>query len=207
MVLLLVLGLMCLAWHRLGLEPRQVYHATVMPCYDKKLEASRRDFAHTATTAPSTEAAASSGSSSGGSGSSSSRSAADEPTAATTTTTTMTTTVAAPAPVLEVDLVLTTVEVLDMLTTMQGDDDDDEDVAGATAAMMAVATLPGQLGGKASWAGPVLVHGGSGGYAEYIFRCAARELFGVHLGPVTYVEGKNKDWKELVLEVGGKVSG
>ncbi|KAG7263250.1 hypothetical protein CRUP_038645 [Coryphaenoides rupestris] len=27
-----------------GLNPRQIYHVTVMPCYDKKLEASRPDF-------------------------------------------------------------------------------------------------------------------------------------------------------------------
>ena len=28
----------------LGRSPSQVYHVTVMPCYDKKLEASRHDF-------------------------------------------------------------------------------------------------------------------------------------------------------------------
>lgn len=28
----------------LGAEPQEVYHVTVMPCYDKKLEASRKDF-------------------------------------------------------------------------------------------------------------------------------------------------------------------
>lgn len=27
-----------------GLSPEQVYHVTLMPCYDKKLEASREDF-------------------------------------------------------------------------------------------------------------------------------------------------------------------
>lgn len=27
-----------------GLNPQQIYHVTVMPCYDKKLEASRPDF-------------------------------------------------------------------------------------------------------------------------------------------------------------------
>lgn len=29
---------------RLGLDPASVYHTAVMPCYDKKLEASRSDF-------------------------------------------------------------------------------------------------------------------------------------------------------------------
>lgn len=28
----------------MGLSPEQVYHVTLMPCYDKKLEASREDF-------------------------------------------------------------------------------------------------------------------------------------------------------------------
>lgn len=27
-----------------GKENRQIYHVTVMPCYDKKLEAAREDF-------------------------------------------------------------------------------------------------------------------------------------------------------------------
>jgi iron only hydrogenase large subunit-like protein len=37
----LVKRLLC---QRLGLEAAQVYHTAVMPCYDKKLEASRSDF-------------------------------------------------------------------------------------------------------------------------------------------------------------------
>lgn len=28
----------------MGLSPERIYHVTVMPCYDKKLEASREDF-------------------------------------------------------------------------------------------------------------------------------------------------------------------
>lgn len=28
----------------MGLSPEQVYHVSLMPCYDKKLEASREDF-------------------------------------------------------------------------------------------------------------------------------------------------------------------
>lgn len=27
-----------------GISPQKIYHVTVMPCYDKKLEASRPDF-------------------------------------------------------------------------------------------------------------------------------------------------------------------
>lgn len=29
---------------QLGLDPVQIYHCAVMPCYDKKLEGSRDDF-------------------------------------------------------------------------------------------------------------------------------------------------------------------
>ena len=29
---------------KLGLDPGQIYHCAVMPCYDKKLEGSREDF-------------------------------------------------------------------------------------------------------------------------------------------------------------------
>ena len=32
--------------HFFTCRPDQVYHVTVMPCYDKKLEASREDFYH-----------------------------------------------------------------------------------------------------------------------------------------------------------------
>jgi hypothetical protein len=31
--------------HRRGWDPRKVYHASVMPCYDKKLEAARDELA------------------------------------------------------------------------------------------------------------------------------------------------------------------
>ena len=29
---------------KLGLDPGQIYHCAIMPCYDKKLEGSRDDF-------------------------------------------------------------------------------------------------------------------------------------------------------------------
>lgn len=45
--------------------------------------------------------------------------------------------------------------------------------------------------------------GGSGGYLEYVFRHAAREIFGVDLAgrPLVYVEGRNSDFRETSLEV------
>jgi iron only hydrogenase large subunit-like protein len=48
----------------------------------------------------------------------------------------------------------------------------------------------------------------SNGYLEYIFRRASKEIFGVHidpLQPLQYIQGKNKDLKETILEVDGKV--
>ena len=30
--------------HQWGIDPARIYHCAVMPCYDKKLEASREDF-------------------------------------------------------------------------------------------------------------------------------------------------------------------
>ena len=30
--------------HQWGIDPASIYHCAVMPCYDKKLEASREDF-------------------------------------------------------------------------------------------------------------------------------------------------------------------
>jgi len=47
---------------------------------------------------------------------------------------------------------------------------------------------------------------GSGGYFEYVFRSAARELYGVTVeGPLQYKTLRNTDFKEAVLEVEGKV--
>jgi len=47
---------------------------------------------------------------------------------------------------------------------------------------------------------------GSGGYLEHIFRGAAKALFGVEVGPgpLQYQQGRNADYKEVVLEVGGE---
>ncbi|KAI1796396.1 iron hydrogenase [Ganoderma leucocontextum] len=41
-----VMGTLVKEWHgsKWGKTPDQIYHVTVMPCYDKKLEASRQDF-------------------------------------------------------------------------------------------------------------------------------------------------------------------
>eukprot|EP00347_Sterkiella_histriomuscorum_P000664 403374972 len=48
----------------------------------------------------------------------------------------------------------------------------------------------------------------SNGYLEYVFRRAAKEIFNQQISPQTelnYIQGKNKDLKECVLEIDGKV--
>ena len=45
------------------------------------------------------------------------------------------------------------------------------------------------------------VHGSSGGYAETIFRYAAKTLFGRHIdGPLNFRNIKNSDYQEVTLE-------
>lgn len=39
-----IMGSIIKNWVRDHFKDRQIYHVTVMPCYDKKLEASREDF-------------------------------------------------------------------------------------------------------------------------------------------------------------------
>jgi hypothetical protein len=46
------------------------------------------------------------------------------------------------------------------------------------------------------------VSGGSGGYAETVFRHAARVLFNIEIdGPVDFRTVRNSDFREAVLEV------
>lgn len=106
-----------------GLDPAAVYHVAVMPCFDKKLEASRADF-----NLPGNDAA---------------------------------------APVPEVDCVITTLELHDLLAQRGALD--------SFAPAMLDAFLPGNAPPLGKLSG---VRGGSGGYMEYVLKTAARELFG-----------------------------
>jgi hypothetical protein len=57
--------------------------------------------------------------------------------------------------------------------------------------------------------GPVgNVSAGSGGFIEFVFRAAARALFGVEVaeGPLPFVKGRNPDFEELFLEVIGGIT-
>jgi iron only hydrogenase large subunit-like protein len=153
--------------------PASILHVTVMPCFDKKLEASRRDFFHEAEDAQ------------------------------------------------EVDLVLTTGEVLEMLGAHAA-----EAGLGSMACFTALpeASPPDATTGpldallRSNWTSgsgrgvellaPPTTLGGSGGYLEFVFRYAAKELFGVDVStdaPLPYKPGRNDVIKELVLEVGGEV--
>lgn len=141
---------------------------TVMPCFDKKLEATRKDFYRE------------------------------------------------DSGLKEVDLCLTTVEVLELISEKAQE-------AGAlspkayltslapTAPHPFSATLeppPPSASLSASTSVISSQFTGSGGFAEYTFRLAAKELFGVELKadePLVWKEGRNSDIREVKLEVNGEV--
>jgi len=53
---------------------------------------------------------------------------------------------------------------------------------------------------------PTEGNAGSGGYLDFVFRGASKELFGIEvLGPLKFEMGRNSDYKEVKLEVNGKV--
>ena len=52
--------------------------------------------------------------------------------------------------------------------------------------------------------GPCAEGGSSGGYLDFVFRFAAQELFGVRVqGPLRFKRGRNIDFQEVVLKGGG----
>ncbi|GMY36677.1 protein NAR1-like isoform X1 [Fagus crenata] len=135
----------------MGLRPDEAYHVTVMPCYDKKLEAAREDFVLQVESQNDLT-------------------------------------------ITEVDSVLTTGEVLELIQLKAVDfkaiDESPLD------RMLTNVTEEGHLYG---------VHGGSGGYAETIFRYAAKTLFGREIeGPLDFRTIKNSDFQEVTMEVEGK---
>lgn len=136
---------------KLGIRPDNAYHVTVMPCYDKKLEAARDDFVFSV-----------------------------EPNAGPKIT--------------EVDSVLTSGEVLDLIQLKSVDFKTLEESPLDT--LLTNVDEEGHLYG---------VHGSSGGYAETIFRHAAKTLFGREIkGPLEFKTIRNSDFREVSLEVEGK---
>ncbi|KAF3451855.1 hypothetical protein FNV43_RR07951 [Rhamnella rubrinervis] len=141
----------------MGLKPDEVYHVTVMPCYDKKLEASRDDFVYQVE----------------------SEAESKENVSLTIT---------------EVDSVLTSGEVLELIQLKGVDFKALED--SPLDKMLKNVTEEGQLYG---------VCGSSGGYAETVFRYAAKLLFGKEIkGPLDFRTIRNSDFQEVTLEVEGK---
>ncbi|CAM9893268.1 unnamed protein product [Ectocarpus fasciculatus] len=168
-------------------RPRGVFHVSIAQCYDKKLEASRKDFRHQDLDGDA-----------------------------------------------EVDLVLTTAEVLELIEESASAADatlastrpasPSRDAAGeyfrrhCPPGDLAEPLAPGFPVGQAAVSvdglslfggvdGEGAAGGNSGGYLEYVFRHAAVELFGVDLagGPLVYREGRNADFRETSLEVNGQV--
>ncbi|CAA7395501.1 unnamed protein product [Spirodela intermedia] len=144
---------------KMGIRPESIYHVTVMPCYDKKLEAARDDFVFSV----------------------------DHDGEGRLTP--------AELRIPEVDSVLTSGEILDLI---QSSSVDFESLAEAPLdKLLTNVDEEGCLFG---------VNGGSGGYAETVFRHAAKKLFGKELpGPLDFRILRNADLQELTLEVEGEV--
>lgn len=135
--------------HHLCLRPEDIYHVTVMPCYDKKLEASRDDFVFDVT--PQGEQ------------------------------------------ITEVDSVLTTGEVLDLIKLKSVDFASLEE--SQLDKLLSNVNDDGHLYGTT---------GSSGGFAETIFRHAAKVLFGEEIeGSLNFKVLRNSDFQEVSLEIHG----
>ncbi|XP_014233180.1 probable cytosolic Fe-S cluster assembly factor AAEL012261 [Trichogramma pretiosum] len=132
-----------------GLSPEQLYHITLMPCYDKKLEASREDFYNSLKETR------------------------------------------------DVDCVITAIEIEQMLT-QQGKELNDFDVAEIDKPFQEQdqenSTI--LLGHKGS---------GSGGYANFIFEYAAKNLFQLPNAKLELKSLRNPDFQEATLEKDGEI--
>ncbi|KAK4340759.1 hypothetical protein RND71_039260 [Anisodus tanguticus] len=135
---------------KLSVRPVDIYHVTVMPCYDKKLEAAREDFVFQVDTDS--------------------------------------------EKITEVDSVLTTGEVLDLIQLKAVDFQSLEE--SPLDKLFANIDEEGHLYG---------VHGSSGGYAETIYRHVAKVLLGQEVkGPLAFKTIRNSDFQEVSLEVNDK---
>lgn len=132
---------------KLGVGADKVYHVSVMPCYDKKLEASREDFFNEALDSR------------------------------------------------DVDCVITSIEIEQMLAK-------ESKQLGEFAA------------GSFDWPWTLSVpeafvwsheSSGSGGYADFIFKHVAKELFNEEVTKLDYKNLRNPDFKEVILEKDGAV--
>ncbi|XP_057960992.1 protein NAR1 isoform X2 [Malania oleifera] len=137
---------------KMGFRPDEVYHVTVMPCYDKKLEAARDDFAFPVESHGEHQI------------------------------------------IIEVDSVLTSGEVLELIQLKAVDFNTLEE--SPLDKLLTNVNEEGHLYG---------VQGSSGGYAETVFRNAAKALFGREIkGPLNFKTIRNSDFREVTLEVEGE---
>ena len=130
-----------------GLNPERIFHITLMPCFDKKLEASRPDF--------STEAG-----------------------------------------VKDVDMVITSIEIDQMLTEQQTDLKTFDRIK-----------LDSPFEADECWNAFHEVSPGSasGGYTENVFVHAVKELFGEEVRDLEYAIVKNSDFQEVTFSQDGEV--
>ena len=124
------------------IEPKDILHVCIMPCFDKKLEASRDDFYNDILKSR------------------------------------------------DVDLVLTSIELPQLVQKIEVD----------FASLPETQSQP--LFNNITDSGDLIgVRGGSGGYLEFVFRYAAKELFNVDVGEIQYKVVRNNDFKEVELVV------
>ncbi|KAM9994703.1 hypothetical protein ACTFIY_000903 [Dictyostelium cf. discoideum] len=129
------------------IKPSNIYHVTIMPCYDKKLEASRNDFYNDIFKTK------------------------------------------------DVDCVLSTTEILDLFKEKEIDFLSLEEDNSIEEQFF-------QLSPSNQF---YSINGSSGGYLEFIYKYAAKELFNVDIvEPIQYKIGRNQDFKEVSLEIDGK---
>lgn len=132
---------------KLNIAADRIYHVTIMPCYDKKLEASREDFFNEAIDSR------------------------------------------------DVDCVITSIEIEQMLNgenvNLIEENRNEMDWPWNT-----------EKPSKSIYA---YENSGSGGYAEHIFKYAAKELFNESVTEVNFKSLRNPDFKEVNLEQNGKI--
>ncbi|XP_075149393.1 putative cytosolic Fe-S cluster assembly factor GI11683 [Haematobia irritans] len=145
-----IMGVLVKQWlgQKLNISSDKIYHVTVMPCYDKKLEASREDFFSEALNSR------------------------------------------------DVDCVITSIEIEQMLNDSNLD-------------TYPCSSYDWPWDDKSTTVDDsvhVWGHGlsTSGGYSEYVFKQAAKELFNVELTTLEYKNLRNPDFREVSLEVEGK---
>lgn len=129
----------------LGKRPDEVYHVTIMPCYDKKLEASREDFYNDIYRTR------------------------------------------------DVDCVISTIELEKMFEEKSVNF---AELENAELDQLFSSVDQEELVGHSG--------GGSGGFLENIFTYAAKELYGQTVDNITYKTLRNKDFKEVTLQVDGQ---